>query len=57
MLISFLRHMSEHSTADIWNMDHFMSLFGMSNENIVRVNVDALVDAISASEPDVVVDF
>lgn len=57
MLISFLRHMSEHSTADIWNMDHFMSLFGMSNENIVRVNVDALVDVISASEPDVVVDF
>jgi UDP:flavonoid glycosyltransferase YjiC (YdhE family) len=55
--MSFLKHMSRSSTADIWDIDHFMYLFGMSNEEIVRVNVDALVELIGAYQPDVVVDF
>jgi UDP:flavonoid glycosyltransferase YjiC (YdhE family) len=55
--MSFLKHMSRSSTAEIWDIDHFMSLFGMSNEGIVRVNVDALVELIGAYQPDVIVDF
>ena len=40
ILISFIKHMSKHSTAEIWDIDHFMGLFGMWNEEFVRVNVD-----------------
>jgi MGT family glycosyltransferase len=57
LLMSFLKHMSKSSTAEIWNIDHFMSLFGMSNEGIIRVNVDALMDLIGGYQPDVIVDF
>jgi len=57
ILISFLRHMSRHSTAEIWNIDHFMDLFGMWNEGFVRANVDALLELMDAYEPDAIVDF
>lgn len=57
ILISFLQHMSGHSTAEIWNIDHFMYLFGMWNEGFIRVNVDALVELIGDFEPDAIVDF
>jgi len=57
ILISFIRHLSRSSTAEIWNIDHFMYLFGMWNEEFVRVNVDTLVEVICAYEPDVIVDF
>jgi len=57
LLMSFLKNMSRSSTAEVWDIDHFMSLFGMSNEGIVRVMVDALVEVIRAYEPDAVVDF
>jgi UDP:flavonoid glycosyltransferase YjiC (YdhE family) len=49
--------MSRSSTAEIWNVDHFMYLFGMFSETFARVNVDALLEVIGAYEPDVVVDF
>ncbi|MCK5573118.1 MAG: hypothetical protein KAJ12_10175, partial [Bacteroidetes bacterium] len=42
ILISFLRYMSRSSTAEIWNIDHFMSMLGLWNEKFVRANVDAL---------------
>lgn len=54
ILVSFIRHMSRSSTAEIWNIDHFMYLFGMGNEEFVRVNVEALVELICAYEPLVV---
>ncbi|MGB6065255.1 MAG: nucleotide disphospho-sugar-binding domain-containing protein [Desulfomonilaceae bacterium] len=57
ILVSFIRHMSQSSTAEIWNIDHFMYLCGMWNEEFIRVNVDALVEVISAYEPDAIVDF
>jgi len=57
LLMSFLKNMSKSSTAEIWNIDHFMSLFGMSNEGIIRANVDALVKLMGAYQPDVIVDF
>jgi UDP:flavonoid glycosyltransferase YjiC (YdhE family) len=49
--------MSKSSTAEIWNIDHFFYLFGMSNEELVRVNVDAVAEVIGAYGPDIVVDF
>jgi MGT family glycosyltransferase len=49
--------MSKSSTAEIWNMDHFMSLFGMTNEGLVRVCVESLLEVTSAYKPDVIVDF
>jgi UDP:flavonoid glycosyltransferase YjiC (YdhE family) len=49
--------MSKHGTAEIWNVDHFMYLFGMWNEEFIRVIVDTLVELIGAYEPDAIVDF
>jgi MGT family glycosyltransferase len=49
--------MSRNSTAEIWNIDHFMYLFGMWNERFIRVNVDALVELIGAYKPDAILDF
>ncbi len=57
ILGSFVRHMSRSSTAEIWNIDHFSHLIGMSNEELVRSNVDTLMDVMRAYEPDVIVDF
>jgi len=57
ILISFIQHMSRHSTAEIWNIDHFMYLFGMWNEGFVRANVAALLELIDTYEPDAIVDF
>ncbi|MGB2959886.1 MAG: nucleotide disphospho-sugar-binding domain-containing protein [Bacteroidota bacterium] len=56
ILISFLRHMSQSSTAEIWDIDHFMCMLGMWNEKLVRANVDALTEIIDTYEPDVIVD-
>ena len=49
--------MSRASTAEIWNIDHFMHLLGMWDEEFVRVNVDAMMEVMGAYEPDVIVDF
>ena len=57
VVISFIRHMTKHSTVEIWDIDHFMSLLGMGIEGLVRANVDALLELIDAYEPDAVVDF
>ena len=57
ILFSFLRRMSQSSTAEIWNIDHFMYLFGMWNEALVRANVEALMELFNAYKPDVIVDF
>jgi len=57
ILISFIKHMSRSSTAEIWNIDHFMHLFGMGNEGFIRINVAALVESIDAYEPDAIIDF
>lgn len=57
ILVSTLRHMKQSSTAEIWNIDHFMYVLGMWNENAVRAAVRAMMNLISSYEPDVVVDF
>lgn len=57
ILISFIKHISKNSTAEIWNIDHFMYLFGMWNDGFIRVNVDALVELICTYKPDAILDF
>jgi UDP:flavonoid glycosyltransferase YjiC (YdhE family) len=57
LIISFMRQLSRYSTAEIWNIDHFMYLMGMWNEVFIRANVDALIELIGSYRPDVIVDF
>jgi hypothetical protein len=57
ILFSFINRMSQASTAEIWDIDHFMYLFGMWNEMFVRANVESLIKIINAYKPDVIVDF
>lgn len=57
ILYSFLKGMIQSSTAEIWDLDHFMYLFGMGNEDFVQANVEALIEVIDKFQPDVVVDF
>lgn len=53
----FLRHIKENSTAEIWNIDHFMHLAGMGNEEYARAAVETLSQMIAGLEPDAVVNF
>jgi UDP:flavonoid glycosyltransferase YjiC (YdhE family) len=57
LLAAFLRHMFRVSTAEIWNIDHFMNLFGAWNDEFVQANVKGLVDIINRSQPEAIVDF
>jgi len=57
VLLSTLRYVRRHSTAEVWNLDHFMCLLGMWNENFVRADVDALIKLIDDYNPNAVVDF
>ena len=54
---SLIRHMFQSSTAEIWNIDHFMYLFGMWNEGFIQAIVDAIREVINTYKPDVIVDF
>jgi UDP:flavonoid glycosyltransferase YjiC (YdhE family) len=55
--VSFVRRHFASSTDEIWDIGHFMYLFGMWHEDFVRANVDAVIGLIEAHDPDVVVDF
>ena len=57
ILLSFIRHVNRSSTAEIWNLDHFMYLFGMGDTRFVDANVDAMIEMILKNKPDAVVDF
>ncbi|MCG8609289.1 MAG: hypothetical protein MI864_02020 [Pseudomonadales bacterium] len=57
ILISFIGHISQTSTAEIWDLDHFMYLFGMGNEMFVQANVETLLALFDEYKPDVIVDF
>lgn len=54
---SVLKHMNRFSTAEIWNIDHFMDFLGMWNEKGIRATVQAMIDLISDYDPDAIVDF
>jgi UDP:flavonoid glycosyltransferase YjiC (YdhE family) len=57
IIFSIIRHMSQATTAEVWNIDHFMSLFGMWNEKFVRVSVEVFMNILDIYDPDVIVDF
>jgi UDP:flavonoid glycosyltransferase YjiC (YdhE family) len=57
ILVSAVMHMKRFSTAEFWNLDHFMWFMGMWNENFVRADVNDLMELIDEYNPDAVVDF
>jgi UDP:flavonoid glycosyltransferase YjiC (YdhE family) len=57
MLISGIRHISKSGSAEIWDIDHFMSLTWMWNETFIRSSVNAMIETIYRYEPDGIVDF
>ena len=59
-LASFIRcsrAFFQSSTAEVWNIDHFMTFFGMRDAHFIRANVDALIGIIRDWEVDAIVDF
>jgi len=54
---SGLKHLKRYSSAEIWNIDHFMDLLGMWNENSVRAAVHAMMELINDYGPDIIIDF
>jgi MGT family glycosyltransferase len=54
---SVLAHMMRFSTAEFWTLDHFVSVFGMWNEDFVRADVETMMELIREVNPDAVVDF
>jgi UDP:flavonoid glycosyltransferase YjiC (YdhE family) len=57
LVISYVRHLARHGTAEIWNFDHFMYLAGMGNEAFIRDGVGAILDMIYSCRPEILVDF
>lgn len=53
----YMKHMDENSTAEIWNIDHFMFLLGMGNEQYTRATVKTLSKILVKLKPDAVVNF
>ncbi len=57
ILASFVKHLENKSSAEVWNIDHFMFMMGMQDEVYVRAAVDTLIEIINRYDPDVIVDF
>jgi UDP:flavonoid glycosyltransferase YjiC (YdhE family) len=57
ILLSFLRRALQASTAEIWDIDHFMYLLGMWNEAFIQSDVETFLEVFAAYQPDVIVDF
>ena len=53
----YVKHMERESTSEIWNIDHFMYLLGMSNETYTQATVNTLSKIIVKHKPDAVVNF
>lgn len=52
-----LRHAMRSSTAEVWDIDHFMCLMGMAEPDLVRAAVASLTRLIADCRADAVVDF
>ncbi|MCB9134218.1 MAG: hypothetical protein H6636_02260 [Anaerolineales bacterium] len=57
LLAAFARRTLQNSSAEIWNLDHFMALLGAWQEDFVRTNVELLIGLIERTQPDAVIDF
>lgn len=53
----YVKHIKENSTSEIWNIDHFMYIMGMGNEQYARAAVETLAKMIAKLKPDAVVNF
>jgi len=56
-LAGLVKTQFQYSTARVRNVDHFMSLMGMLDENFIRANVNILLNLITETGTEVVVDF
>jgi hypothetical protein len=52
-----MRHVHQSSTAEVWNIEHFLHFLGMSHEPFVRAMVGDMMEVIQACEPDAILDF
>jgi len=50
-------HIKENATSEIWNLDHFAYIMGMSNEQYVRAAIKTISAIIVKCRPDVIVNF
>ena len=57
LLKSFVRHVREHTSAEIWNVDQFTHLLLMWNQDAARRLTDCLKGVVEQYAPDAVVDF
>ncbi len=57
LLVQLLGTMRRLSTAEIWNLDHFVCLMGLGDVEFVRLMVATLMRLIRAHQPDAIVDF
>jgi UDP:flavonoid glycosyltransferase YjiC (YdhE family) len=55
--LDFVRRHFRTSTDEIWDIGHFMYLFGMWDADFVKANVDTVIELMDTYRPDVVVDF
>lgn len=53
----YVKHMERYATAELWNIDHFMYLLGMCNEQYTQATVESLSRTLVKHKPDAVVNF
>ncbi len=56
-LAGFVKKTFQYSTAQVWNVDHFMSLMGMMDADFIRANINVLLDLMAGTGAEAVVDF
>ncbi len=56
-LTASVRALFTHSTTEIRNVDHFMSLLGMLDADFIRINLEILLEIITATRAEAVIDF
>ncbi len=54
---SFVKHIKQYSTSEIWDIDHFTYLQGLYYEKYVLTVLDTLLKVIQKSNPDYLVNF
>ncbi len=57
LLVRAIRHMERNATAEVWNLDHFLYVMGLGDEDYVRTALAALSDVVAAVDPDAVASF
>jgi len=53
----YLKHSKKNITSEIWNIDHYMYIMGLCNEEYIRAVVKTLSKMIAKHNPDAIVNF